>query len=166
MTDICSLGIAIWQCISGAVPYDIQESVLSGTQKVEIVQEKLRHGEPPGQIEPYGEQPGLSDLILNCWKKEPMSRTTANAVAKALQGIAATMAMPKPELEDDIGDFGFPCEPGGSRLDSVQETALEAVKQARDLNRVSPNFVQSSTKINLQDFSALLDGDDGSDPVR
>ncbi|KAF8854351.1 hypothetical protein BDZ45DRAFT_676994 [Acephala macrosclerotiorum] len=164
-TDVWSLGIVLWQCIFCQVPYGAKKHIYKETDECEAIRKRLRKGDMPGSLGDARETFKFRDLIQQCWRRDPMYRTTADAVARSLQGLSASLALPNISEDHELLDSKVAGSLAHCDLDEVQQKALIAVQEARLLNKTSPKFVQSASRISKEDFSIIMDGDNGSNPV-
>ncbi|KAH7231655.1 kinase-like domain-containing protein [Fusarium redolens] len=83
-TDIWSLGVLIWQCISRKPPFSINKKVLQGDQVTEI-RESIKAGTLPwdsDQSDPVYAK--VASLVRRCCSKDPRQRPSAMAVKDRL----------------------------------------------------------------------------------
>jgi serine/threonine protein kinase len=160
-----SLGIVLWECLSGRFPYEMESQVLKTSDDCPKIRYSIQKGLLPGPIVDYAEALGLSTLIRQCWKLDPMHRTTADAIAKELYGITAGLAVPKPETEIAIAESQVSGVLERSDDEKILQRALEAIRVARTVNKSAKKFVQSSSTISQDDFAALVGENDGNHPV-
>jgi hypothetical protein len=71
-----------------------------------------------------------------------MSRTTADAVARALQGLSASIALLNPSIGHGVTEPESSSSSVRFDIESIQQKALKAVQEARILNKTSPKFLQ------------------------
>lgn len=85
-TDIWSLGVIMWQCLTGKVPYGISTMVQAEDQNFATVRKALNESSLPGELDgtdlsSFG---NARDLILQCWNRDPWLRPTAASAADIL----------------------------------------------------------------------------------
>lgn len=168
MTYFCSLGIVLWQCLTGQFPYGVAEEVLKDTEECRIIRESLSHEELPGTIDDYEEAPGLADIIRQCWTRDPMLRPTASAVALRLIDVTAHLAVAESNLVS--ADMQSSAAARNTldvlenrQIATIQKRTLDIIRDARHVNKNSTDLVQSTARIDLNDFNMLLE--DGTDPL-
>ncbi|PNP60526.1 hypothetical protein THARTR1_00550 [Trichoderma harzianum] len=97
-TNIWSLGIIIWQCLTGLVPYNISTKVGPGDKNYAKLRKALDKATPPGDVNARGLSrfKSLRDLVEQCWSKNPMLRPTAASAADVLLDLRAQLSMSAP----------------------------------------------------------------------
>ncbi|KAH7220411.1 kinase-like domain-containing protein [Fusarium redolens] len=104
-TDIWSLGVLIWQCISRKPPFSINKEVLQGDQVTEIG-ESIKAGTLPwdsDQSDPVYAK--VASLVRRCCSKDPRQRPSAMAVKDRL--IEILQAPPIQQQLQNMSDDGI-----------------------------------------------------------
>ncbi|QYT04237.1 Protein kinase domain-containing protein [Trichoderma simmonsii] len=97
-TDIWSLGVIIWQCLTGSVPYDIPTEVGAEDKDYAKLREALDMANLPGDVNASGLS-GLRsarDLIAQCWSRNPLLRPTAASAAEILLDLRVQLVISPP----------------------------------------------------------------------
>ncbi|KAF5649642.1 tyrosine kinase catalytic domain protein [Fusarium sp. NRRL 52700] len=94
-TDIWSLGILIWQCISREPPFNMNEKVLQGDQVTQI-RESIEAGDLPWNLDQNNPvYAKVASLVRRCCSKDPRQRPSAMAVKDRLIEIMQTPLIPQ-----------------------------------------------------------------------
>jgi eukaryotic-like serine/threonine-protein kinase len=92
-SDIYSLGVVLYQMITGRVPFEADNPVATALAHTS------RQPDPPGQLLPL--PPQLEQVVMRCLEKEPARRfPDASSLADALRALQESTALPPP-LNDD-----------------------------------------------------------------
>jgi hypothetical protein len=156
----------MWQCISAQVPYSLEDVILKDTTECEAIRKQLRDSYLPGQLEEDGDASRFMDIIRQCWRRDPMYRTTADTVARTLQELCASVVLQTSGIEKSLmEDVENRRSAVDGDLDRIQQGALQAVQEARLLNKDAAKLLQSTSRIKSEDFRVLFDQADSSNPV-
>lgn len=74
--DVYSLGICVWEVITGRQPYVVDNEVLYWYDLVRIASEAATNV-PPRRPTPLPDQQPFASLITNLWSPQPHDRPTA-----------------------------------------------------------------------------------------
>lgn len=153
-----SLGIIIWQFISGKVPYDIDEEVLPENQKHDHVLNMIKRGDLPGALENIDASWDVLNLIGQCWNKQPLLRPTAASVAESLLDIRTRLSMPV-SVADGISKASLPAEqtetkPGPGNSDTPAQPSV-TLADARGPPEMSLPPGQSETLTQHEDLDIV-----------
>ena len=125
-SDLYSLGIVMYECATGRVPFDGDDAISVALKQVNELPV------PPSQINPAVD-PDLERIILKCMEKNPADRfQTADELRSVLNAYIAGRAVDVPEPTRVIG--------GGAG--AVPPTPLNE-ETTRRINRPVANTVQS-----------------------
>ncbi|KAN0094155.1 kinase-like protein [Hyaloscypha variabilis] len=146
-TDIWSLGTAIWQIISGGPPYGFADPVLPGCSEYLLIREKLHGNILPGSI-PFATPFALTDIIQQCWKRDPRLRPTTTAIAETLQDLIINLTHPS-----TFGNFSHPrtefLNDPNSCVEKVIQASLELIDEARKGTLISTRSKLPAPKFHL-----------------
>jgi hypothetical protein len=149
---IHSLGTAIWQIISGRLPYGLANPVLPNCSEFVSIRQKLRGNILPGDIPRI--VPGeVTTVIKQCWQQDPRLRPTAVTIAETLQDLIINLTCPIDNLTH-ASDTNFPAE-------KVMQASLELICEAREKNTRIPKI----RRLPPADFNLLID-DNSWTPVK
>ena len=97
-SDIYSLGVVMYECATGRVPFDGDDAISVALKQVNELPV------PPSQINP-GVDPALERIILKCMEKDPANRfQTADELREVLNAYAAGRAVDVAEPTRVIAD--------------------------------------------------------------
>ena len=93
LTENYSLGILVWQCVSGTFPFDSSDEVIEGVE-AERVHELISHGKMPWKknenYDPLVQQ--VMKVVQSCCNTRPTVRPSAAGVAHSLFDILTCAA--------------------------------------------------------------------------
>jgi hypothetical protein len=92
LTLVGSLGILLWQCVSGKFPFDESAEVAQGSAKSTEIRQRLSSGDQVGSLELLEDVPELAALVSRCWHRDPMARPTVSDIVLTLIGLFARVA--------------------------------------------------------------------------
>ncbi|KAM0079749.1 hypothetical protein ACKRZS_008110 [Fusarium odoratissimum] len=113
-TDIWSLGVIIWQCLTGLVPYKLSTAVGVKDKDYANLRKALDEGVPPGDLNAsdFSSFRNARDLIEQCWNKNPWLRPTAASAADILLDIRVQLSISTPDTpEEDVAETEKAAEP-------------------------------------------------------
>ncbi len=113
-TDVWTLGVTLYQCLTGALPF-------RGTSVVEVFEQVCRVvPRPPCTLRPEV-PPGLEAVCLKCLEKEPEKRyASAFELAGALRLFLAGGAPPGPDAGSTPGPPPAPARPRRGQGDPTE----------------------------------------------
>ncbi|KAK4060553.1 uncharacterized protein Triagg1_10678 [Trichoderma aggressivum f. europaeum] len=139
-TDIWSLGVIIWQCLTGLVPYNISIEVGAEDEDYAKLREALDRTHLPGDVNASGLSSfgSARDLIVQCWSRNPLLRPTAASAADMLLDLKAQLAMSTPNALGAAAEVEQASKPKGEATGEKDEphqpnnTGEAEVKKADD----------------------------------
>lgn len=122
-SDVFSLGVVAWELLHGpgsVVPYEADQDIPEREIRDRICSQHLRPGigrpvQSTFETDPL--YPGLIQIMSSCWRADPNSRPTANAVAASLRQLLdfgtggnnfRLTDSPTDETEPDFGEELYP----------------------------------------------------------
>ncbi|KAK4068917.1 hypothetical protein Trihar35433_5496 [Trichoderma harzianum] len=193
-TDIWSLGVIIWQCLTGLVPYNIFTEVGAEDKDYTKLREALDMANLPGDVNASGLSSLASarDLVEQCWSRNPLLRPTAASAAEilldlrvrlSLEGAAEAEQASKPKGEATSEEykpirFNNTCKAEVKKVDNddadnldprkieeAMNAALAVVVHARKLNEKKQAFQQSEEHLSKDQFRLLSEKGGDRSPV-
>ncbi|KAL7962116.1 kinase-like domain-containing protein [Trichoderma compactum] len=139
-TDIWSLGIIIWQCLTGQVPYNISTEVGAEDEDYAKLREALDRAHLPGDVNASGLSSfgSARDLIAQCWSRNPLLRPTAASAADILLDLKVQLSMSTSTALGDATEAEQASKPKGEALGEedmlrqLNNTGEAEVKKAND----------------------------------
>jgi hypothetical protein len=150
---IHSLGTAIWQIISGKLPYGLANPVLPNCSEFVSICQKLRSNILPGAI-PHITHPEVTTIIEQCWQQDPRLRPTAVTIAEKLQDVIINLTYSfSVDNLTHASNANLPIE-------KVIQASLELIREAR-----KGTHIPKIRKLPAAEFSLLID-DNSWTPVK
>ncbi|KAL7909983.1 hypothetical protein GGI35DRAFT_478863 [Trichoderma velutinum] len=165
-TVIWSLGVIVWQCLTGLVPYSIPNEVGAEDKDYAKLREALDRADLPGDVNAsrlsnFG---SARDLIEQCWNRNPLLRPTAALAADILLDLRVQLSMSIPNALGGAEEAEQASEPKGEATDEKDKppqpsnTGVDEVKKADsgDINNLDPRKIEEVINVALAAKSVLL----------
>ena len=121
MSDIYSLGVVMYECATGRVPFDGDDAISVALKQVNELPI------PPSQVNP-GVDPALERIILKCMEKDPANRfQTADELRQVLNAYAAGRAV---DVAEPTRVIAAPMGVGGAETRVMSDATQAMVRPA------------------------------------
>lgn len=120
-SDIYSLGVVMYECATGRVPFDGDDAISVALKQVNELPI------PPSQVNP-GVDPALERIILKCMEKDPANRfQTADELRQVLNAYAAGRAV---DVAEPTRVIAAPMGVGGAETRVMSDATQAMVRPA------------------------------------
>ena len=120
-SDIYSLGVVMYECATGRVPFDGDDAISVALKQVNELPV------PPSQVNP-GVDPALERIILKCMEKDPANRfQTADELRQVLNAYAAGRAV---DVAEPTRVIAAPMGVGGAETRVMSDATQAMVRPA------------------------------------
>ena len=120
-SDIYSLGVVMYECATGRVPFDGDDAISVALKQVNELPV------PPSQVNP-GVDPALERIILKCMEKDPANRfQTADELRQVLNAYAAGRAV---DVAEPTRVIAAPMGVGGTETRVMSDATQAMVRPA------------------------------------
>ena len=120
-SDIYSLGVVMYECAAGRVPFDGDDAISVALKQVNELPV------PPSQVNP-GVDPALERIILKCMEKDPANRfQTADELRQVLNAYAAGRAV---DVAEPTRVIAAPMGVGGAETRVMSDATQAMVRPA------------------------------------
>ncbi|MBM6953077.1 Stk1 family PASTA domain-containing Ser/Thr kinase [Enorma phocaeensis] len=139
-SDIYSLGVVMYECATGKVPFDGDDAISVALKQVNELPV------PPSQVNP-GVDADLERIILRCMEKDPANRfQTADELRQVLNSYLAgrTVDVPEPTRVISAGVAGVGATETRVMSDQTRAMARPAVESTRSAGRAPLSGASSS----------------------
>jgi len=154
-SDIWSLGIVIWQCLSGRLPFNLADFVGPKSDGAKNIRGILQRGVIPGNPRMSG---GVGVIVRQCWNSRADLRPPAAELVRMLQQfyIQVSEITPNEVEQPDL------------KVADIQRRLADDIERVRALNplgKVTELIMPPDLKVSQREFEVLF-AEDSWDSVK
>jgi serine/threonine protein kinase len=155
-SDVWSLGIVIWQCLSGKLPFNLADFVGPKSDGAKKIRELLQQKKIPGNLSETG---GVGMIVQLCWNSRANLRPPAAGLVVMLQQLYVQVPENTPSEEIEQPDL---------EVADIQRRLVEDIERARALNppgKATELILPHGLKVSQREFEVLF-AEDSWDSVK
>jgi serine/threonine protein kinase len=146
-SDVWNLGIVIWQCLAGKLPFDLANFIEPKSDGAKKIRELLQHKQLPGNLSGTG---GIGVIVQQCWDSRADLRPPAAELVRMLQQLYVQVPENTPDEDVEQPDL---------KAADIQKRLAEDIERVRALNppgKATELILPLDLKVSQREFEVLF----------